>query len=164
MSDSLRPHGLYSPWNCPGQNTRVGSFSLLPNPGIEPMSPALQVNYLPAEPQEEPKNNNMGSLSLLQQVFLIQELNWGLLHCRKILYQLSYENTIKKLHSVRQGQKIVTHVTGKRLKFLMYHFSSVQFNRSVVSNSLRPHESQHARPPCPSLTPGVHSDSRPSSQ
>ena len=43
-------------------------------------------------------------------------------------------------------------------------FSSVQFNHSVVSNSLRPHESQHARPPCPSPTPGVHSDSRPSSQ
>ena len=43
-------------------------------------------------------------------------------------------------------------------------FSSVQFSRSVVSDSLRPHESQHARPPCPSPTPRVHSDSRPSSQ
>ena len=42
--------------------------------------------------------------------------------------------------------------------------SSVQFSRSVVSDSLLPHESQHARPPCPSPTPGVHSDSRPSSQ
>ena len=42
--------------------------------------------------------------------------------------------------------------------------SSVQFSRSVVSDSLRPHESQHARPPCPSPTPGVHSDSRSSSQ
>ena len=42
--------------------------------------------------------------------------------------------------------------------------SSVQFSRSVVSDSLRPHESQHVRPPCPSPTPGVHSDSRPSSQ
>ena len=41
---------------------------------------------------------------------------------------------------------------------------SVQFSRSVVSDSLRPHESQHARPRCPSPTPGVHSDSRPSSQ
>ena len=40
---------------------------------------------------------------------------------------------------------------------------SVQFSRSVVSNSLRPHQSQHSRPPCPSPTPGVHSDSRPSS-
>ena len=43
-------------------------------------------------------------------------------------------------------------------------FSSVQFSHSVVSNSLRPHESQHVRPPCPSPTPGVHSDSHPSSQ
>ena len=41
---------------------------------------------------------------------------------------------------------------------------SVQFSRSVVSDSLRPHESQCARPPCPSPTPGVHSDSHPSSQ
>ena len=40
---------------------------------------------------------------------------------------------------------------------------SVQFGHSVVSDSLRPHESQHARPPCPSPTPGVHSDSCPSS-
>ena len=42
--------------------------------------------------------------------------------------------------------------------------SSVQFSRSVVSDSLWPHELQHARPPCPSQTPAVHSDSRPSSQ
>ena len=48
---------------------------------------------------------------------------------------------------------------GKFLKL-----SSVQSSHSVVSDSLRPHESQHARPPCPSPTPGVHSDSRPSSQ
>ena len=48
VSDSLRPHGLYSPWNSPGQNTGVGSLSLLqgnlPNPGIEPRSPALQAD------------------------------------------------------------------------------------------------------------------------
>ena len=42
--------------------------------------------------------------------------------------------------------------------------SSVQFSRSVVSSSLRPHESQQARPRCPSPTPGVHSNSHPSSQ
>ena len=41
---------------------------------------------------------------------------------------------------------------------------SVQFSCSVMSDSLRPHESQHTRPPCPSPTPGVHSDSSPSSQ
>ena len=53
------------------------------------------------------------------------------------------------------------------LSSLSLHYSSLsslQFSRSVVSNSLQPHESQHARPPCPSPTPRVHSDSRPSSQ
>ena len=43
-------------------------------------------------------------------------------------------------------------------------FSSVQFSHSVMSDSLQPHELQHARPPCQSLTPRVHSDSCPSSQ
>ena len=47
---------------------------------------------------------------------------------------------------------------------LLLTFSSVQFSRSVLSDSLWPHESQHARPPCPSPTPRVHPDSRPSSQ
>ena len=45
-----------------------------------------------------------------------------------------------------------------------FQFSSVQFSRSVVSDSLWPHESQHTRPPCPSPSPGVHSNSRPSSR
>ena len=43
-------------------------------------------------------------------------------------------------------------------------FSSVQFSRSVMSHSLRPHESQHARPPCPPPTPGVHPNSCASSR
>ena len=55
VSDSLRPQGLYSPWNSPGQNTGVGS------------------------------------LSLLQGIFPTQGSNSGLLHCRWILYQVSYE-------------------------------------------------------------------------
>ena len=54
----------------------------LPNPGIKPMSPTLQVDSLPAEPQGKPKNTGVGSLSLLQQIFPIQESNQGLLHCR----------------------------------------------------------------------------------
>ena len=44
------------------------------------------------------------------------------------------------------------------------HFSSVPFSHSVMSDSLQPHESQHARPPCPPTTPGVYSNSCPSSQ
>ena len=50
------------------------------------------------------------------------------------------------------------------LKSLLQHHNSVQFSHSVVSDSLPPHESQHARSPCPSPTPAVHSNSRPSSQ
>ena len=50
------------------------------------------------------------------------------------------------------------------VEILISTFCSVQFSCSVMSNSLRPHESQHARPPCPSPTPGVHSNSCPSSQ
>ena len=48
----------------------------------------------------------------------------------------------------------------KRCFSYFFQFSSVQISRSVMSSSLRPHESQLARPPCPSPTPGVHSDSR----
>ena len=52
----------------------------------------------------------------------------------------------------------------QRRKLVKLQFSSVQFSHSVLSNSLLPQESQHARPPCPSPTPGAHSDSCPSSQ
>ena len=54
--------------------------------------------------------------------------------------------------------------TTMRYHLTPVRISSVQFSRSVVSDSLRPHESQHTRPPCPSLSPGVHSDSRPLSR
>ena len=50
------------------------------------------------------------------------------------------------------------------LAFTDHQIRSDQISRSVMSNSLQPHELQHARPPCPSPTPGVHWDSRPSSQ
>ena len=49
----------------------------------------------------------------------------------------------------------------KFLLTMVIQFSSVQFSHSVVSDSLRPHALQHARPPCPSPTPGVHLDSHP---
>ena len=91
----LCPHGLYSPWNSPGQKTGVGSFFLLqgifPTLGSEPRSPALQVDSLPAEPPGKPKNTGVDSLSLLQRVFSNQESNQGILHCRRILYHLNYQ-------------------------------------------------------------------------
>ena len=51
----------------------------------------IAVDSLPAEPQEKPKNTGMGSLSLLQQIFPTRESNQGLLNCRWILYQQSYQ-------------------------------------------------------------------------
>ena len=58
MSYSLRPHGLYSPWNSPVQNTGVGSLSLFqgifPTQGSNPGPPGLQADPLPAEPQGKP--------------------------------------------------------------------------------------------------------------
>ena len=130
MSDSLQPHGLqlarllcswgfsrqeyWSGLLCPPQGD-------LPNPGIEPRSPTLQVDSLPAELQGEPKNTGVGGLSLLQVIFLTQELNWGLLHCRGILYQLSYQggpgtacikitSDFRKLYS-SQGRDAVTQLS-----------------------------------------------------
>ena len=81
------------------QNTRVGSLFFLqgnlPNPGIEPRSPPLQVNSLPAEAQGKPRNTGVDSLFLLQLIFPTQESNRGFLHCRQIVYQLSYQRSPK---------------------------------------------------------------------
>ena len=70
------------------------------------------------------------------------------------------------IHGERETNFSLTASSQLHLPFIcgLIQFSSVQFSRSVLSYSLQPCESQHARPPCPSPTPGVHSDSRPSSQ
>ena len=61
--------------------------------GIKLGSPSLQVDSLPAELPGKPKNTGEVGLSLLQGIFLTQESNWDLLHCRQILYQLSYQGS-----------------------------------------------------------------------
>ena len=61
------------------------------------------VGSLPAEPQGKPKNTGVGSLSLLHQIFLTQELNQDLLDCRWILYQLSYEGSPVKIQTPSIG-------------------------------------------------------------
>ena len=63
----------------------------LPNPGIKFRSPSLQEESLPSEPPGKPMKTGMGSLSLPQRIFLTQGLNWCLLHCRQIIYPLSYQ-------------------------------------------------------------------------
>ena len=79
MSNSLRPHGLYSPWNSPGQNTGVGSLSLLQgifptqgsNPGSGLNGGALQAESLPAEPQGKPNPN----LHFLSTIYIFLNLD-----------------------------------------------------------------------------------------
>ena len=99
---TLRPHGLQParllcPWGCSRQEYWSGgpfpSPGDLPNTGIEPRSLTLQVDSLPAKPLGKPKNTGVGSLSLLQRIFLTQKSNQGLLHCRRILHQLSYQGS-----------------------------------------------------------------------
>ena len=65
----------------------------LPNPGIKPRYPTLQADSSPSEPPGKPKNTGVGSLTLIQEIFLTQESNRGHLHCRRILYQLGYQGS-----------------------------------------------------------------------
>ena len=65
----------------------------LPNLGIKPRFPTLKVDSLPSEPPGKLINTGVGSLSLLQGIFLTQGSNPGLLHCGQILYLLSYQGS-----------------------------------------------------------------------
>ena len=82
--------------------------------------PTLQANSLPAEPPGKPKNIGVGSLSLLQWVFLTQELNRGLLHCRRILYPLSYQESSRMLNMP------LLYLQGKILSIYWFIHSFVQ--------------------------------------
>ena len=79
------------------ENTGVGCYAFLqgnlPNSGIKLRCPTLQVDSLLTEPPGKPKNTRVGSLSFLQEIVPTQESNQGLLHCRWILYQLSYQGS-----------------------------------------------------------------------
>ena len=68
----------------------VPSPGALPHPQIEPRPHTLQVDSLPAEPPGKPKNIGVDSVARLQQIFLTQESNQGLLNCRQIFCQLRY--------------------------------------------------------------------------
>ena len=101
MSDSLWPHGLYCPWNSPGQNTGVGSYSIFQgNFSTQGLNPGLlhcrQILYQLSH-QGSPRILEWVSLSLLKRIFLTQESNKGLLHCRQILHQLGYKGNGKPL-------------------------------------------------------------------
>ena len=109
VSDSLRPYRLYSPWHSPGQNTGLGSLSLLhgifPTQESNPDLPHCRQIFYQLSHKGKPKNTGVGSLSLLQWIFPIQESNRGLPHWRQILYQLSYQG-IRENPYILQKRKI----------------------------------------------------------
>ena len=72
-------------------------------------------------------------------------------------------NSIFQFSSAPSSNTSIHNTCLKDGDFFPYNFSSVQFSHSVMSDSLWPHELQHTRPPCPSPTPGLHSNSCPSS-
>ena len=91
MGFSSQEYGSGLPFPSPGD---------LPNPGIEPRSPTLWADSLPAEPEGKPKTTGVGSLSLLQGIFPTQESNQGLPYCRQILY-LSYQGSPENVEPCR---------------------------------------------------------------
>ena len=95
----------------------------------QPRSPTLQVGSLLSEPPGKPKNTGVGSLSLLQGIFLTQEHNGGPLHCRQILYQLIYQGSPNKYTSLHKELISVSNQLNFWLDYFDVHylqFSSVQ--------------------------------------
>ena len=94
-SSHMRPAQFATPWSMELSRPEYWSGWPFPspgdllNPGIEPKSPTLQVDSLPAELQGKPKNTGVGSLSLIQWIFPTQESNRGLLYCRQVVPKLS---------------------------------------------------------------------------
>ena len=114
---------LLCPWGFSRQECWSGlpfpSLGDLPNPGIKPRSPTLQVDSLPSEPPGKPRKAGVGSLSLLQGNFPTQKLNRGLLHCRQILYQLSYWGS-PSINYVRSNPNIYVYLKKIFLRLFFY--------------------------------------------
>ena len=104
---------LATPWSLPGSSVPM-EFSRqeywsglpfpspgdLPDPGIEPRSPALQAHSLLSEPPGKPRNTGVGSLSFLQGICPTQELNQGLLHCRCVCVCVCSSHTLLCVNSL----------------------------------------------------------------
>ena len=87
------------------------------------------------------------------------------IHAHTFLHRDVYKNALSNIirNSLKQ-EVIQMSIVWWMGRLMVVRFSSVQFSRSVVSDSSQPHESQHARPPCPSPIPGACSNSCPSSR
>ena len=110
------------------------SRGIFPTQGLNPSLPTLQVDSLPAEPPGKPKNTGVGSLVLLQGIFLTQELNRGLLHWRRILYQLSYQGSKTMRPAARPHASLadpILHQTVAKPFLLAPYPQSLSFNAAT---------------------------------
>ena len=114
LCPTLRAHGLYSPWNSPGQNTEVRSLSLLqgifPNQGLNPCLPHCR-GILYQLSHKKAQDTGVGSLSLFQRIFPTQESHPGLLHCRWILYKLSHQGSFCQFFNAQFFSTSCHHIT-----------------------------------------------------
>ena len=95
---------------------------------------------MPAEPQGKPKNTGMGDLSLLQHIFSTQELNQCLLHCRRILYQLSYQRSLSVgLILITDGAMLFSISLLSGLFVCSAYEASVIFEKQVCSDHFSRH-------------------------
>ena len=152
MSDSVQPHRqqpttLPHPWDSPGKNTGVGCHFLLQCRKVKSESEVAESCPTLSDPMDSSLPG-----SSVHGIFQARVPEWGAI---AFLGQSPAE--LVKIQITTQPLAFRFHTVG-------WSISSVQFSRSVVSDSLRPHESQHTRPPCPSPTPGVYSNSCPSSR
>ena len=158
MSNSLWPHELQHIWfPCPPPNPWVCWNSC---PVCQWCHPTISSSVTPFSscPQSFPAT---GSFPMSQVYFSVKRYYGFGQH-------ISWKNCVYSSLDVTQspwGRETLETPSWKTWNVWLrcLDISSVQFSRSVVSDSLRPHESQHTRPPCPSPSPGVHPDWRPSS-
>ena len=146
----------------------------LPGSGIDPVSPALAGGFFTTEPPHQGSSCMVNTV----QISFICSLTITMSFFSFILQQNFATEKLRvikpclwpQIQTVSSGghqswlSSWLAATTFHLPLFPSFQFSSVHFSHSAVSDSLRLHESQHARPPCPSPTPGVHPNSCPSSQ
>ena len=117
----------------PGQNIGVGSKDLqkiFPIQGVNLGLPHCRWIFLPAEPQGKPKNTDMGSLFLLQGIFLTKESKWGLLFLKKLEIELPYDPAIPLLGIHTEETRTERHV------YPNVHCSTVYNSQDMEATSM----------------------------